>query len=97
VGNGEKMRFSPRTHTADVRNRGQTYGLSLHGGPTHPNPDVRSLCDRETLFSPKCPIAYVFFDLGLYSGIRTNRRFSTDLKNPDLLEFSEMRIDPGEF
>jgi hypothetical protein len=52
VDSGEKMRFSPRTHTADVRCRDRTYGLSLHGGRTHPSPDVRSLCDRETLFSP---------------------------------------------
>jgi hypothetical protein len=91
------MRFSMRTHTVDVWYRGRTYGLSLHDGRTHPNPDVWSLCGRETLFSPKCPIAYVFFDLGLLYGIRTNRRFFTDLENPDLLEFSETRIDPGEF
>jgi hypothetical protein len=55
VDNGEKIRFSPRTHTADVRYRGQTYGLSLHGGRTHPNLDVRSLYGRETLFSPNAP------------------------------------------
>jgi hypothetical protein len=39
------MRFSPRTHIADVRYRDQMYGLSLHDGRTLPSPDVRSLCD----------------------------------------------------
>jgi hypothetical protein len=42
-------------------------------------------------------IALVFLDLGFVSGIRTNRRFFTDLENPNLLEFSETLIDPGEF
>jgi hypothetical protein len=54
------MRFSPRTHTADVRYRDRTYCLSLHNGRTHPSQDVRSLCGRETL----CPIAPIFLDLG---------------------------------
>jgi hypothetical protein len=91
------MRFSPRTHTADIRCRDQMYSLSLHGGCTHSSSDVRSLCGRETLFSPNVP--YLLFSLiyGYYSGIMTDRRFSTDLENPDLLEFSETRIDPGEF
>jgi hypothetical protein len=65
VGSGEKMRFSPRTHTADVRCRDRTYSLSLHGGRTHSSPNVRSLCGRETLFFAKCPIAFVFLHLGL--------------------------------
>jgi hypothetical protein len=52
VDNGEKMRFSLRTHTADARCQDRTYGLSLHGGRTHPSLDVWSLCGRETLFSP---------------------------------------------
>jgi hypothetical protein len=55
VDSEEKMRFSPRIHTADVRYQDQTYGLSLHGGRTHSSLDVRSLCGRETLFSSSVP------------------------------------------
>jgi hypothetical protein len=65
VDSGEKMRFSPRTHIADVRYRDQTYGLSLHGRRMHPSLNVRSLCGRETLIFVKCLIAPVFLDLGL--------------------------------
>jgi hypothetical protein len=91
------MRFSRRTHTADVQYQDWTYGLSLHGGRTHPTPDVQSLCGRETLFSPNIP--YLMFSLlySCFSRIRTNRRFSTDLENPYLSKFSETLIDPGEF
>jgi hypothetical protein len=53
VDTAEKKRFSLRTPTADVWCRDRTYGLSLHGERTHPSPDVRSLCGKETLFSPK--------------------------------------------
>jgi hypothetical protein len=45
----------------------------------------------------KRPIAPVFIDLGLFSGTKTNRRFSIGLENSDLLKFSETHIDPGEF
>jgi hypothetical protein len=55
VNSGEKMRFSPRTYTADVRYQDQMYGLSLHDGRTFPIMDVRLLCGRETLFSPNIP------------------------------------------
>jgi hypothetical protein len=55
VDSGEKMRFSLRTHTADVRCRDQTNDLSLHDGRTHLSLDVRSLCGKETLFSPNVP------------------------------------------
>jgi hypothetical protein len=91
------MRFSRRTHTTDVQYRDWTYGLSLLGERTHPSPDVRSLCGRETLFSPNIP--YLMFSLlhSCFSRIRTNKRFSTDLENPDLSEFSETLINPGEF
>jgi hypothetical protein len=49
------------------------------------------------LIFTKCSIPLVFLDLGFFSGIRTNRRFFTDLENSDHLEFSETLIDPGEF
>jgi hypothetical protein len=45
----------------------------------------------------ECPIAPAFLDYGCYGGIRTNRRFSTDSKNSNFLEFSETRVDIGEF
>jgi hypothetical protein len=61
----EKMRFSLRTHTTDIQYRDRTYSLSLHGGRTHPSPDVWSLCGRKTPIFAKCLIAPVFLDLGL--------------------------------
>jgi hypothetical protein len=75
-------------------------------------PNVRLVVTRQTyapepgrtvtmwqgnLIFTKCLITPVFFDLWLFSGIRTTGRFSTDLENPDLSEFSEMRVDLGEF
>jgi hypothetical protein len=73
------MRFSPRTHTVDVRCRDQTYGLSLHGGRTH-QPGRRLVIKRTYTPEPgrtvtmwqgnpiftKRLIASVFLDLGLF-------------------------------
>ena len=40
------------------------------------------------------PITPIFLTLRYFSGIMTNRKFSTDLENPG---FSETLIDSGEF
>jgi hypothetical protein len=61
VDSGEKMRFSLRTHTGDVRCRDRTYGLSLHGGSTYLMPDVWSLVAGKPYFHQM----FVFLDLGL--------------------------------
>jgi hypothetical protein len=65
VDSGEKMKFSPRTHTTNVWYRDQTYSLSLHDGHMHLSPDVRSLCGKETPYFCQMSIAPVFLDLGL--------------------------------
>jgi hypothetical protein len=65
VDGGEKMKFSPRTHTTDVWYQDRTYGLSLQGGHMHLSPDVRSLCGKETPYFRQMSIAFVFLDLGL--------------------------------
>jgi hypothetical protein len=53
------MRFSLRTHTADVRCRDRTYDLSLH--------DERMVTVwQENHIFTKCPIAPVFRDLELF-------------------------------
>jgi hypothetical protein len=62
-----------------------------------PEPERTVTMWKENPIFTKRSIAHVFLDLGCFSGIWTNRKFSTNLENPDLLEFSEMRIDPGEF
>jgi hypothetical protein len=45
----------------------------------------------------KRPIALFSLFKSCFSGIMTNRRFSIDLENPDLLEFLKTLIDLGEF
>jgi hypothetical protein len=49
------MRFSLKDVEADIRSRDRTYDPSCHSGRTDPSPDVRLVCDRETLFSPAVP------------------------------------------
>jgi hypothetical protein len=84
------MRFSPRTHIADVQ-------LVVTRRTYAPEPGHTVTVWQENPIFTKHLIVHVFLDLGLLSGIMTNRRFSTNLENPDLSEFSETRIDPGEF
>jgi hypothetical protein len=55
------------------------------------------MCGKKTLFLPTIPELLFSSLYSYFSGIRTNRRFFTDLENPDLLEFSKTFIDPGEF
>jgi hypothetical protein len=55
VDSGEKMRFSLKDVGVDVRSHDRTYGPSCHSGGTDLSPDIRSVCDRETLFSPAVP------------------------------------------
>jgi hypothetical protein len=45
------MRFSLKDIGADVWSHDQTYGPSCHSGRMALSPNVRSVCDRETLFS----------------------------------------------
>jgi hypothetical protein len=75
VDSGEKMKFSSRTHTTDVWYRDRTYGLSLHGGCTHPSPDVWSLYEQgnpiftKRLITPIClDLGFVLVELGLIEG-----------------------------
>jgi hypothetical protein len=49
------MRFFLKDVRVDVRSHDQTYGPSCHSGRTDPSLDVRSVCDRETLFSLAIP------------------------------------------
>jgi hypothetical protein len=59
VDSREKMRFSLKDVGADIRSHDQTYDPSCHSGQTDSSPDVRSMCDRKTLFSPTVP--YLLF------------------------------------
>jgi hypothetical protein len=64
VDNGEKMRFSLRTHTADVRCRDQTYGLSAQWTYA-PEPGRTVTVWQGSPIFAKSPIAYDLLDLGL--------------------------------
>jgi hypothetical protein len=55
VDSGEKMRFSLRTNIAGVRYCDWMYGSSCHDGRVASSPDIRSVCDRATIFSPAVP------------------------------------------
>jgi hypothetical protein len=43
------------------------------------------------------PIVPFFLSYSCFSRNRTNRKFSTNLENPDRSEFSEALFDPSEF
>ena len=67
---------------ADVRPQAQTYDQKH---------------SREHYFGHR-PIALVFLLYGCFSGLKTNRRFFTNLENPDHLEkYLKTLFDPGEY
>jgi hypothetical protein len=59
VDSGEKIRFSIKDVGADIWSHDRTYDPSCHSGRTDSSPNVRSMCDRETLFSPT--VSYLLF------------------------------------
>jgi hypothetical protein len=87
------MRFSPSTHIADVRYLARRMACC----------DMADVWSRARTYG-QCAARKPYFHqmshsscFPCFSGIMTNRRFSTDLENPDLSEFSETLIDSGEF
>jgi hypothetical protein len=49
------MRFSLKDVGVDVQSSDRTYNPLCHSRRIDPSPDVRSMCDRKTIFSPAVP------------------------------------------
>jgi hypothetical protein len=65
----------------DVRPRARAFGLE---------------CDSVFIFTKPSHSSCFPYTIVVLSRNKTNRRFSTDLENPDHLEFSETCYDPSE-
>jgi hypothetical protein len=73
-----------------------TYSSKYHSGRMALSLDVQFRVTEDFIFTSR-PIAHIFLILSCFDRKRTNRRFFTDLENPNHLEFSETLFDPGEF